>query len=970
MKYLILLLFIVTASLNAQVCPHKQLTVNSGLPCSEIYHVIQDSKGFIWIASDKGVSMYNGYEFTNYDLNDGLPRIVVFELLEDKNGRIWCVTVSGELAIIEDGKIRPYKFNDVIVNNKKRGSYPIKSSFYADTLDNVYICFENSPVFYISPLGELTKLDNDGAHNKMQYVYDINDNIIFTSNHTYKTNDVKINVVYDNNNIVSTKTDVDIKRRSSNRSIATKYNDHIIYTLNKQVISIDSNGDIKAYPYDQVILWVSVDNDNNLWIGSVNGGARAYNDLNFDKPLYTLAPDMSVSSVTRDNEGGYWVSTISNGILYYPSLDMEIFNEKTGLATSIITEIENNRGNIWFGGRSKYLYRYNSGEVDKYDINYPNIYECRLISGIGDSIFVSYYGSENNVSLVINEGKVVSYTGRSYFHSAFKGHDNKVYGTLDCIYQIIDKNLANKTCSNDFTKIYDTEHYKNNIVLLGTNVGLYSFNTETKLIDNFLSSDLLKVRVNCIYNDRYDNIWIGTKGNGLILLRSNRVRLFKFDDNFTGSSVTSIKRKGDILWIATNNGIAKAEIVLNGDFLSLDNIIKIPGMHSDEVYDLTIDSTHVFAATQKGLVRFNQNYSTISPQTYFTGVKINSKDTVVKSNYLLASDENSIEISFIGLSYAKAGNILYKYKLDGIDSEWRTTIHRSVQYPMLNPGNYTFKLKAVNYQGVETEKPLQLNFIIKKPYYDTIWFRTLIAAVICSIILLIFSIKLRVEKKRVSLTHSMNLYRQQALSAQMNPHFIYNSLNSIQNYILQNNRETSSKYLSLFSRLMRQILENSQNRLISLKEEIDALKLYVDLELIRFRDNFDFRLEIDNELQLRDIFVPPLILQPYVENAIHHGLIHKTGSKELVVRIVSENDFVTIEIRDNGIGRKNAEEIKRRKTNTYKSMGMDITTKRVELFKTIYSNKISVEINDLTSDRNLPIGTSVKITLTNNDNDF
>jgi LytS/YehU family sensor histidine kinase len=169
---------------------------------------------------------------------------------------------------------------------------------------------------------------------------------------------------------------------------------------------------------------------------------------------------------------------------------------------------------------------------------------------------------------------------------------------------------------------------------------------------------------------------------------------------------------------------------------------------------------------------------------------------------------------------------------------------------------------------------------------------------------------------------------------------------------------------------MRQILENSQNRLISLKEEVDALKLYVELELIRFRDNFDFRFEIDDELQLRNIFVPPLILQPYVENAIHHGLIHKTGSKELVVRIVSENDFVTIEIRDNGIGRKNAEEIKRRKANTYKSMGMDITTKRVELFKTIYSNKISVEINDLTDDRNMPEGTSVKITLTNNDNDF
>ncbi len=965
-RYLILLFFIVTVSLNAQVCPHRNMTVNDGLPCSEIYHIIQDSKGFMWIAADKGISMYNGYEFTNYDLDDGLPKIVVFELFEDKKGRIWCVTVSGELAIIENGIIKPYKYNDVILSNKQPQDYPTKRSFYADSSDNVYIGFENNPVFYISPLGELTKLDEADVYNKMQYIYNIDDNIVFTSNHTYSGNFLNINIVNDNNSLTRSAATVETKRRSSNRSISTKYKDHIVYTLNKNITIIDSIGNSRLHTLDQVILWASVDNDDLLWLGTVTGGAKAYRNLDFNNPIYELAPGKSVSSVTHDNEGGYWISTLSNGILYYPSLDMEISNEDTGLTTSIITEVENQNGTIWFAGKSSDIYKYNSGNIDKFHVDHPSIYECRLIASLGDTLMVSFYGSENNLSQLRYKDRVIDSTVRSYFNSAFKS-SNKIFGNLDCIYLYEDNQLIDKYCDIRFSKVYVAESVNDSLVLLGTDSGLFRFNSVNKKIRRVSASDLLELRVNSILVDN-NNTWVGTKGNGLLLLRGDKVTHFKFNDDFIGSSVTSIKSKKDTLWIATNNGIVKAKIVTHNDKVSLCNIIKIPGMYSDEIYDLTIDSTHVFAATQNGLVKFKQNYNTISPQTYFTTVKVNGKEREVNSSYILASNENSIEISYIGLSYAKAGNIKYKYKLDGIDSEWRTTLNRSVQYPMLNPGKYTFKLKAINYQGVETIRPLQLNFIIHKPYYDTLWFKILLGVIICMFILIIFSIKLRVEKKRVSLTHSMNLYRQQALSAQMNPHFIYNSLNSIQNYILQNNRETSSKYLSLFSRLMRQILENSQNRLISLKEETDALKLYIELELIRFRGNFDFKLNIDHDSLLREIFVPPLILQPYVENAIHHGLIHKSGHKELSVTISCDTEGITIEIKDNGIGRKNAAEIKQRKMNTYKSLGMDITTKRVELFKMIYNNKILVDIKDLKDDNNLPAGTSVTIRLTEFDN--
>jgi hypothetical protein len=223
--------------------------------------------------------------------------------------------------------------------------------------------------------------------------------------------------------------------------------------------------------------------------------------------------------------------------------------------------------------------------------------------------------------------------------------------------------------------------------------------------------------------------------------------------------------------------------------------------------------------------------------------------------------------------------------------------------------------------------------------------------------------KKRIEAQREILKEANIVLQQQALSAQMNPHFMFNSLNSVQSYILKNDRVKSSEYLARFSRLMRKVLDNSQESVISLNEELEALNLYIEMELIRFKDSFNYNLIISENIDLNKYEIPPLILQPFVENAILHGLRNKTGDKSLKIEVLQKTDSICILIEDNGIGRAEAQKIKEKKMNGYKSHGSKITAKRIDLFKEFHNDKIQHSIVDLKSEKGEPLGTRVEIDL-------
>lgn len=226
------------------------------------------------------------------------------------------------------------------------------------------------------------------------------------------------------------------------------------------------------------------------------------------------------------------------------------------------------------------------------------------------------------------------------------------------------------------------------------------------------------------------------------------------------------------------------------------------------------------------------------------------------------------------------------------------------------------------------------------------------------------------EEKRNAEIELLQIKQQQAeiemkaLRAQMNPHFIFNSLNSINKYILRNDHVNASRYLTRFAKLIRLILDNSNSREVALSDELEALQLYIEMEALRFTNKFSYKLNVDENLGADSLQVPPLIIQPYVENAIWHGLLHKESDAQLLVSVNKTADYMLqYIIEDNGIGREKAMEMKSKSANTNKSLGMKLTEERIGMLNKHTSLNASINIIDLKNETGEPTGTRVILTI-------
>ena len=284
-----------------------------------------------------------------------------------------------------------------------------------------------------------------------------------------------------------------------------------------------------------------------------------------------------------------------------------------------------------------------------------------------------------------------------------------------------------------------------------------------------------------------------------------------------------------------------------------------------------------------------------------------------------------------------------------------------VAYTNIDPGTYTFRVKGTNNDGVWNEEGTSMIVIINPPWYRTWWAYTLFALAFAGFIYALFRYrmnKIRMQHEIMLQKHKAAELEMQALRAQMNPHFIFNSLNSINRFILQNNKEQASEYLTKFSRLVRLILQNSQASLITLESELEALELYLELEALRFNNRFSYKISVSDDTDPEVIKVPPLIIQPYAENAIWHGLMHKGSKGNLEIKIYKKDDVLYCKIIDDGIGRKKAGALKSKSASTNKSMGIKITESRIALMQMNGSAK-SVEIKDLVYADGSAAGTEV-----------
>jgi sensor histidine kinase YesM len=973
----------------------KQFNVDNGLLSSESYQVVQDHKGYIWITTDEGVSRYDGYGFKHYNTNDGLLENTVLELYEDYKKRLWFVSITNELCYLENDVIYPYAYNDSIEKYNEINSFPIKKSFYVDSADNLYYGTYQNDILKISTSGEVSFIKSKDQFTSR--IFKVENKILFSSKIKNGSQIVKIEDPFCLDSTI-------ILRISKfvNRSFVCNYDDKLLFSRYDKLLVVRPDGNHTVVKFNKDILWISIDSENRICVSFYKGGVKFFNNLDFSKADYHLLPNYSVTSVLNDNEDGYWISTLENGIYLFSSLKIKFFDQKNGISFIPLHHIITNENRVFFAGESGF---YNTIDENNLITSYltdnrlPDNAATTLLDFNANRLFISYkrYGIYE-----INMNKASSIYGVSYFntYNPNKGLDIFYRSNNTLLFPFNERQKQLNIRHKKYNQVYESIQINDSVSWVVTDQGLFEF---TIYLSRYLNKSsyyftkrnscmlkeeveeikgnkkiikkiytikrvgehpLLKTRLKSITKDSYGNFWLGTSNSGILWYDGDSVKHFAGLNRFENFSINKIKSLDSLLILCTASGLYKIPQIYDSINVSkLVNYTSGIGLASNEINDFDILNNNIYLATNKGLSIVPLHYDVYQSPLHLYKIKINEKDTIISQSYDLPYDKNYIEIFFKSLNYQRQSDITYQYKLEGIENSWNMTTGQSVKYSYLAPGEYRFLLKSVNSLGVETIYSNPITFVINKPYYKTVWFVLLMVIAGLFIVFVVFLIVLRFRlkeaRKRYSVEQELNRSRQQALSAQMNPHFIYNSLNSVQSYILKNEKVKASEYLSKLGRLMRNILNNSQNQTISLREEFDALEKYMEMEQLRFKELFTYKFNICSQIDIDKIQVPPLIIQPFVENAIHHGLRLRKENGELLVDACIKEGVLRIVVQDNGVGIENAKQYNSKNRKNHKSFGTEITHKRLQLLEEMNREKVTLSVSETYPDNKLNPGTKI-----------
>ena len=338
----------------------------------------------------------------------------------------------------------------------------------------------------------------------------------------------------------------------------------------------------------------------------------------------------------------------------------------------------------------------------------------------------------------------------------------------------------------------------------------------------------------------------------------------------------------------------------------------------------------------------------------------------------LPYNKNYISFTIASTEFDQPERLEYRYKLEGVNPDWvyANYLNRTASYNNIKPGNYTFYAMIKNSDGNWSDDGVRLQITIVPAWWQTTWFKISLIFLGLSIFTGFAYWRIRAVRRQeqVKAAYEKELLELEAkaLRAQMNPHFIFNSLNSIKSMINKNQNEQAARYLTIFSKLIRTLFQNSDRREISLYEELETCKLYAALEKMRFSDKVDFRFDIDDSIDLKDVKVPALILQPFIENAIWHGLVPKDSGGNVQVSVKNRNNGIECSIDDDGIGRELSRQYKAQYEATHESKGISLTRSRLEIDKLLNNREDTITIQDKINSQGKPSGTTVVLNFKEN----
>lgn len=876
----------------SQIPSFNNYTIEDGLPSNTIYEIKSDKDGFLWIATDSGIAKYDGYKFQTYDKKDGLTDNEIFGFFTDSKERMWLRTFNGTICYYHDGAI--YNLSNVNFKNQ----ILIKGIIKEITED------KNGNIYFASTNKQLIRLDTNLVFTRekvgtrpITLLRDKDCNVILTKRE--KTGDFSFFNF-------TTKSDIDFNVENIDTSLYHSLADIGNPARNKYIskhydLKIDPNNPYSIIKHNDQ-YWQYSPNLSLIKSKKVNGELVKLNDIK----------NITANKSLIDKEGNLWFCTLGNGIFKLNDQIESNFNIKSISEKDKFTVMSEYKNTLLLGTSSGLIYQLKGDkcelviktEAPKLEYGQYNLNVVKILNSSSSNLYVGIdygiikYDENFDVlkSTTLNVKDINTYND-DLLVSTYSG----CYSFSEEKFERTNRIYTQRTTTNFIDKAGN--------LWLGTNKGctMYHSNETTQWIPT--DSLLNTVTVNDIEQSQEGYILIATNGDGLMILDEEYkiLKELNISNGLSHNIINHILVDGDNIWLSTKYGIS--HVTINSrDNINIRNYKQNIGLESNTVLQTAVMDDKLVILTPENLATVDLakllNLKSITPNIHLDNIYINGKSTTKSQLQNLEYYENELEVHFTSMSINHPDEINFRYKLKGSSDTWKVTKDRKVKFEGLGPKNYNLEIIAT-VPGQSThnaEAIISLPISISPIWYRNNWIRALIFFLVMSTIMYFISSKLSKQKKELQQELEISQLQQKALLMEMNPHFINNCLSSIQNFVLTGDRREASNYLTKFAKLIRVILSDSRNREVGLSQEIEHLELYLDLEKLRFSNQFDYEIKADIKRK-ESIVLPTMMIQPLVENVIMHAFDFTNSKNKHLEIIFNEMDnYLKCEVIDNGMG--------------------------------------------------------------------
>jgi ligand-binding sensor domain-containing protein/two-component sensor histidine kinase len=940
---------------QAQYPSYFSITDKDGLPSNEVYSIFQDREGLVWLAGDAGLYKYDGIRFRQYTASSQGSR-ALSGLCQSISGRVYVYSFKGQVFCTQGDSLAELKHNLGIING-----------MVCDKSGNVWLSHENGIT----------------AYNEAKKIW-TNYRDLYTDGHS--------DLPPRSSSVVNSETGgVSFVAAPGIVSLGTGGPEIIQFRFDKRItagnylLSNGSNswlltrsGELcfrryagKYEPFTSTNLSAILKGrkltnvkelDGKLWICSYDGLIIYDPETDLVKHLY---PGIAFSSCIKDRENAYWLSTLQKGIMRIPNMDVKVWNkENGGLVHEMLYKICRGGSKVYFGTINGYIGSVKTA-ADTIQL---------LSSGVKGDIQQLYYDEEQTALFFSISATLYRFDeyGMSKVNNDFRPvkammrvRNGYLLATSSGTYLYTSLAKGPETViSNDWGRTIAYDKQKQ-IAWVGGNNGLLKFgykNGKWDLSRKFLD----KVQVISSTQDPETGLLYFATFDGKIYLAENN-ELSLLSALPSSVQLNQIVYHSGKLYCATNSGPWALEL---NDRKWVD-VSHISGMGLGNVPALSIDGGSIWLATSMGLYRVPVSISSmpVKGRVFLRKMLVNGKSVKVPElNY-----DQSLSFFVEASNYSSNGRHQYAYRIRQVDTGWTSvpgTLEK-IDLLKLPTGELDIDIKLIDVSGRDSENTVSVRVYVHPPFWQSWWFFLLIFILLSSLAFLIFRFQLaRYKRKqaeivsRMQLENQLELSQQTALKAQMNPHFIFNVLNSIKSYIYENDKKAAAEYLGKFASLVREILNTSSQARVRLSEEIRALELYIQLEGILLQPPFSYQIKLAGDLDTETLLIPGLIIQPFVENAFKHGLQHKHGTKLLSLEFSLDDEHrnLIVTITDNGIGRQASAEIRKADSRPHTPFATEANSTRLALLNKD-KEKVSIIFEDRYDEAGLAAGTVVGLTI-------